>query len=152
MYAETEKKLNSLRHKDEMLFRMAISHVMDVGVRFLTEENIERTCKEMMEEDDSNKFMTNEYACAIVRMAGEIAKLDHIEVLCYVQRKVAYDVHDGIFPTMLPEQFENFVSHVEWQAESSTIYKDLKVAGLSNAEIRYINYGYVIPEEEKDDE
>ena len=152
MYAETEKKLNALRGHDELLFRMAIAHLMDVGIRHLTEEKIESTCEGIMQEDDSHKFMTNEYACSIVRMAGEIAKLDHIEVLCYIQRKVAYDIHDGIFPTIIPQQFEAFVSHVEWEAENSAIYKDLKAAGLSNAEIRYINYGYVIPEEDEDDE
>lgn len=42
-YKDAEKFLNELRNNDEMLFRMAISHLMDVGIRNLTEENVTYT-------------------------------------------------------------------------------------------------------------
>ena len=43
MYAESKKILDKIRSKDEVMFRMAISHLMDVGIRHLTEENILET-------------------------------------------------------------------------------------------------------------
>ena len=94
-YSESEKKLNEIRKRDEMIFRMAISHLMDVGIRHLDEENIERTCKAIQEEDDSKSFMTNNFKCDLVRTAGELAKIEHIHLLVYIQREVTYDVGDN---------------------------------------------------------
>ena len=94
-YAESKKALDKIRRYDEMMFRMAISHLIDVGIRHLDEENIDRTCKAIQKEDDSKSFMTNNYKCDLVRMAGELAKIDHIHLLVYIQRDVAYDVGDN---------------------------------------------------------
>ena len=74
---------------------MAIPHLMDVGIRHLDEKNIERTCKAIQKEDDSRSFMTNDFKCDLVRMAGELAKIEHIHLLVYIQREVAYDVGDN---------------------------------------------------------
>lgn len=94
-YFESEKKLNEIRKYNEMMFRMAISHLMDVGIRHLDEESIEETCKAIQKEDDSRLFMTNNFKCDLVRMAGELAKIDHIHLLVYIQREVSYDVGDN---------------------------------------------------------
>lgn len=91
-YKETKKKLDELRRTNEMMFRMSISHLLDVGIRNLTEENIEETCAAIMQEDDTKHFMTNEFKCELVRMSGELAKLDHIHLLVYISREVYFDV------------------------------------------------------------
>lgn len=84
--------LDTIRRKDEILFRMSISHLMDVGIRHLTEENVEATCEEIMKEDDSHSFMTNAYQCDIVRTAAQLARIDHIHLLVYISQNVYYDV------------------------------------------------------------
>lgn len=94
-YLESKKVLDGLRLKNEMMFRMAISHLMDVGIRHLDEENINRTCEEIQKEDDSKSFMTNNFKCDLIRMAGEIAKIDHIYLLIYIQREIVYDVGEN---------------------------------------------------------
>ena len=94
-YAESKKILDKIRSHDEAIFRMSISHLIDVGLRHLNEENIKRTCEEIQKEDDSKSFMINNYKCDLVRTAGEIAKINHIHLLVYVQREVAYDVGDN---------------------------------------------------------
>lgn len=91
-YKESEKQINDIRCRDEILFRMAISHLMDVGIRHLTDENVKATCESIMREDDSNSFMTNEYKCELVRMAAELAKVSHIHLLVYIKKNVEYDV------------------------------------------------------------
>lgn len=91
-YTESEQKLNEIRNRDEVLFRMGISHLMDVGARHLTEEIVKKTCELILQEDDNNSFMTNGYKCAIVRTASEIAKINHIHLLVYIQREITYDV------------------------------------------------------------
>ena len=94
-YAESKRILDEIRSYDEVMFRMAISHLMDVGIRHLDEENIERTCKAIQKEDDSKSFMTNDFKCDLIRMAGELAKIEHIYLLVYIQREVTYDVGDN---------------------------------------------------------
>lgn len=91
-YKETKNKLDELRRTNEMMFRMSISHLMDVGIRHLTEECIKETCEAIMQEDDSKAFMTNEFKCELIKMSGELAKLDHIHLLVYISREVYYDV------------------------------------------------------------
>ena len=94
-YKESKKTLDKIRSYDEVMFRMAISHLMDVGIRHLDKENVEKTCNAIQKEDDSRSFMTNNYKCDLVKMAGEIAKIDHINLLVYIQREVTYDVGDN---------------------------------------------------------
>lgn len=95
-YKESKKILDEIRNKNhEVIFRMAISHLMEVGIRHLDEENIERTCEEIKKEDDSKAFMTNDFKCELLRVAGELAKIDHIHLIVYIQREVTYDVGDS---------------------------------------------------------
>ena len=95
-YTESKLKIDKIRNENhEIMFRMAISHLMDVGIRHLDEGNIEYTCNEIQKEDDSHSFMTNNFKCELVRMAGELAKIEHTHLLVYIQREVTYDVGDG---------------------------------------------------------
>lgn len=95
LYKESKKILDNIRSKNEMMFRMSLSHLIDVGVRHLTNEIIEETCKEICKEDDRRSLMTNRFKCDLIRMAGEIAKIDHIHLLVYIQREMVYDVGDN---------------------------------------------------------
>lgn len=94
-YIESKKIIDEIRSRNELMFRMSLSHLIDVGVRNLTDENISQTCKEINEEDDRKHFMTNDFKCQIVKTAGELAKIDHIHLLVYVQREVTYDVGES---------------------------------------------------------
>ena len=152
-YIESKKKLDSLRAKNEMLFRMAISHLMDVGIRHLTEENVERTCAEIMKEDDSHNFMTNTFQCDLVRTAGEIAKLDHIHVLTYIGREVFYDVGNGISYQRAIELLKNcmesiFEAHYEDCAET---LDDLYNSNFSSDDIEELGYGFLLDVEEEEE-
>lgn len=91
-YKEVSKKLDNMRLKNEVLFRMAISHLMDVGIRNLTDKNVKYTCKKIMEQDDSRSFVTNDFQCEIVKTAAELAKFDHVYVLIYISKNIKYDV------------------------------------------------------------
>ena len=95
-YAESKKKIDKIRDEyREIIFRSGISHLMDVGIRHLDKEIVEETCKEIMQEDDTNHLMTNDFKCDVLRCAYELAQVSHIDLLVYIQREVAYDVFDG---------------------------------------------------------
>lgn len=91
-YKEAVKELDKLRRKDEVMFRMAINHLMDVGIRNLNDESVEETCADLMKQDDSHAFASNEFLCEIVRTAAEIAKIEHTFILVYISKNVKYDV------------------------------------------------------------
>lgn len=145
-YKETKKKLDALRNRNEMMFRMAISHMMDVGFRHLTEENIEATCAEIMKEDDSRSFMTNQYKCNLVKTAGEIAKLDHIHVLTYISREVHHDVGDnalsynraiGLLYRCMEQFYEN-------HGDGWYTLNELRDIGFKDDEIEVLGCGYLL--------
>lgn len=151
-YAETKKKLEELRNKNgEAMFRMAISHLIDVGIRNLTEENIKATCELLMKQDDTSSILTNEFQCGLVRLSGEIAKLDHIHVLVYIQNDVAYDVGQGEMARgraiqLLEECVEWITSY---GTDSDSMARDsMRSIGFSNEELKEIGYDYLCHEEE----
>ena len=90
-----EQNINNLRRNyGEITFRMAISHLMDVGMRHLTPELVNEAKDEIMKQDDRKMFVTNELLCDVVECAGELAKIDATYLLVYIGRNVEYDV-DG---------------------------------------------------------
>lgn len=102
-----EKNINSLRRNyGEMIFRMAISHLMDVGMRNLTPELVNEAKDEIMKQDDSKMFVTNEALCDVIECAGELAKIDATYLLVYIGRNVEYDV-DGCYRAENEEEEED---------------------------------------------
>lgn len=102
-----EKNINKLRRDyGEMIFRMAISHLMDVGMRNLTPELVNEAKDEIMKKDDSKMFVTNEALCNVVECAGELAKIDATYLLVYIGRNVEYDV-DGCYRVENDEEEED---------------------------------------------
>ena len=92
-----EQNINSIRRNyGGIIFRMAISHLMDVGMRNLTPELVNEAKDEIMKKDDSKMFVTNEALCNVVECAGELAKIDATYLLVYIGRNVEYDV-DGCY-------------------------------------------------------
>lgn len=143
-YAESKQKIESVRNKcGEIMFRMAISHLMDVGIRHLTEENVEETCKEIMKKDDSKAFMTNEFSCNLVRMAYELAQIPHTDLLVYIQREVVYDVFDGGLSYERAVQL--LKKCLDWIEEDNLDTLDtFKYLGLEEDEIESLGYGYLL--------
>ena len=102
-----EQNINSIRRNyGEITFRMAISHLMDVGMRNLTPELVNEAKNEIMKKDDSKMFVTNELLCDVVECAGELAKIDEIYLLVYISRNVEYDV-DWCYRVESDEDEEN---------------------------------------------
>ena len=98
-YKEASKILMEMQRSNEIIFRMAVSHLMDVGIRHLTDDNVEYTCSEIMKQDDSHSIMTNEFQCEIVRTAAKIAGIEHTLVLTYISQNVKYDVSSNEIST-----------------------------------------------------
>ena len=90
-YKEAEKELREMQTNNEIIFRCGVFHLLDVGTRHLTDEAVEETCKEINMHDDSRSMVTNELQCAMVRMAGKLAKYDHVHLLKYISKNMRLD-------------------------------------------------------------
>lgn len=153
MYTESKKILDKIRSKDEVMFRMAISHLMDVGIRHLTEENILETCRGIAKRDDGKAFMTNNYMCDLVIMSGEIAKVPSTDLLVYIQREVEYDVFDGAMTySRAMKVLKNCLNWIEDdRLDTLDTFENI---GLEDDEIESLGYGYLLDlreDEEYDD-
>ena len=76
-----------------VLFRMGLTHLVDVGVRHLTEENVEASIKQILADGEADKakgipIMTPEFQCNIVRCAAELAKFTIWELFAYIKKHV----------------------------------------------------------------
>ena len=91
--AESFRKLDELMQRDEILFRLGVTHLLSVGYENLTEEAVLRTIevieKEALEMDeDTIPVITPEYQIAILKMAAKIREVPVWDLLKYISRKV----------------------------------------------------------------
>lgn len=155
-YAETKKKIDAVRKKDEVMFRMAISHLMDVGIRHLTEENVEETCENIMKEDDTNSFMTNEYKCDLVRMAFDLAQItrnSQVDLLVYIQREIDYDVFDGVTDyNKAIRLLIKCMGEIEqcYNCRNKAVLDVFQYIGFDDDELVNFGYGYLVEENERE--
>ena len=96
-YKESAKVLDGIRRKyGDVMFRLGVYHMLDVGIRNLTDEIVERTCSQILKQDDSKSGMTNEFRCDIVRCAAEISKTDTTDILIYIGDNLEFDTGDTV--------------------------------------------------------
>ena len=96
------KEISAIENKYGLvLFRMGLTHLADVGVRHLTDENVEETIKRITakgEEDQANGIitvMTAEFQCEILRCAAELANFSIWELFAYIKYHVAISNEGG---------------------------------------------------------
>lgn len=154
-YVESKKKIEAIRNKvGEMMFRMGVSHLMDVGIRHLTEETVEETCNEIMQKDDSKTFMTNAFQCSLVRTAYELAQISHIDLLVYIQREVFYGIFDGM-PSYerAIELLKKCMYDIEERenCENKLLYQSLEQIGFNDNEIEVLGFKYLLNDKEEEE-
>ena len=154
-YAESKKKIEAVRDwYGEFVFRGAISHLMDVGSRHLTKENVEETCQQIMESDDTRQFITNEFKCEIVKAAYELAQISQTDLIVYIQREMVYDIFDGMpsYERAIAllkkcmyeiEQYEN--------CENKLLYQSLEQIGFNDDEIEKFGFDYLLNEDREEE-
>jgi len=77
-----------------MMFRMGLSHLMDVGVRHMNDETVEESIQQIMAQEEADKadgkisIMTPEFQCEIVRCAAELAQHSIWTLFAYIKKYV----------------------------------------------------------------
>lgn len=98
MSEDTKEKLKEIRNIENkyglMLFRMGLSHLVDVGHRNLTDENVEESVRQIMAEGETSKtngrisIMTPEFQCEVLRCAAELAQFSVWTLFAYIKKYV----------------------------------------------------------------
>jgi hypothetical protein len=90
------KEISAIENKYGLvLFRMGLSHLADVGIRHLDDENVNEAVRQIAANEEADKadgivtIMTADFHCAIVRCAAELAKFSVWELFAYIKNHVA---------------------------------------------------------------
>lgn len=151
-YAESKKKFDEIRNRvGEPMFRMGISHLMDVGIRHLDKDLVEETCEKIMQEDDSRAFMTNEFKCELIRTAYELAQISHVDLLAYISREMFYDAGDDM-PTYdrAIKLLKGCMNWIENDGDHSETLDNFEWIGFSDDEIEALGWGYILDLKEEE--
>lgn len=87
------------RKYGEHVFRMAITHLFDVGVKHLKNADVEKICQEILETTPKNSILTPELSADILRCSVELAKLPIWDVIKFIKTDIEISgavVHPGI--------------------------------------------------------
>ena len=77
-----------------VVFRMGLTHLVDVGVRNLDDESVTECFKQIDAEDEAEKaqgfvpVMTPEFKRGIVKCASELARVSIWDLFYYIQKYV----------------------------------------------------------------
>lgn len=92
---ENLKEIRNIENKYGLvLFRMGLSHLVDVGHRNLTDENVEESVQQIMTQGEKDKangkipVMTPEFQCEILRCAAELAQFSIWTLFAYIKKHV----------------------------------------------------------------
>ena len=96
-YKDYAKELDALKAENEFIFRTAFYELMEKGKVIYTDDAVERTCKEIMSQDDSKSIISNEYQCAIVRTVWKLAKYDGAVLAVYFGKYFGNSINNMVF-------------------------------------------------------
>ena len=73
----------------EDIFRLAITHLIHVGIEQFSKEDIDVLCERALRESPDNAIMTGEYQANILRCAHEICRFSVDDLLKFVKTDVS---------------------------------------------------------------
>ena len=95
-----KEQIKAIREKyGGLMLRMAIDHVIGVGINNLKNVNADEVCAQILKETPANSIMTPEFSAELMRCAIELSRVSIGDILKYIQTDMKYDgvtVHPGI--------------------------------------------------------
>lgn len=68
----------------EVVFRMSLTHLFNIGADKLLNSNIEADCADLIANTPDNSIITGELAAQIHRCGAELAKIDVWEIFKFI--------------------------------------------------------------------
>ena len=87
-----KEQIKVIREKyGELMLRMAIDHVIGVGINNLKNVNADEVCAQILRETPANAIMTPEFSAELMRCAIELSRVSIGDILKYIQTDMKYD-------------------------------------------------------------
>ena len=163
-YAESKKALDKIRSeyscKGDVIFRTAIQCVVEYGTNSLLDdwsyEHLKGDINERHDEaeaDGKNLWITRDFELAILECAREIAEVDIHDMLIYIQREIWLG-GDGIGYQRAIQLLKGCMSNIEmWNdCKCDLTLGELDDIGFDDDEIEELGFGYLLNNEEEDEE
>ena len=84
------KELQIIQEKyGEDIFRLAITHLIHVGIEQFSKEDIDVLCERVLRESPDNAIMTGDYQVRLLRCAHEICRFSVDDLLKFVKTDVS---------------------------------------------------------------
>lgn len=162
-YAESKKQLDAIRDKygckGEIILRCATQYIVEFGQRNFNDEQwfdiamggIDKR-HDQAEAEEKILFITRDFEKAILECAKELAQIDPYDFLIYIQREI-YLGGDGISYQRAIDLLRGCLDYCG--NNTYEIMDTLEMAqemGFDETEIEELGYGYMLEEEEEDDE
>ena len=167
-YKESKEKLNKIREKysckGDFIFRTAIQMVIENGQNSFKDENwFEDQMDFIDERHDSAEsvgkilLITREFEKTLMECAKELANINTYDLLIYIQREVWLGGEVGepdyqrameIIRNCLCYTADNFGAY---PCESDVTLNDFRGIGLTDEEIEYFGWSYLLDVEEEEE-
>ena len=92
------QSINDIENKYGLvLFRMGLTHLMDVGHRNLGDDDVEEGVRQITAQGEEDKLsgklsvMTPEFLCDVLRCAAELAQFTPWTLFAYIKKYVVVD-------------------------------------------------------------
>lgn len=134
------------RQKSEIVLRMALNHLFEIGTNSLKDVSYDYIRWNI----SGNAFMTDEFARDIVIYAKHLSRLPFVEMTVWFSRNIAYDVGDNKPSYERLDEIANeamrfaVADPVANEMPSETLEHLRYDIGLTDEEIEYFGYGYVL--------
>ena len=164
-YTESKKVLDKIRAdfgcKGDVIFRTAIQEIIGCGqTTFLDDSVYEDMLNDIdakhdhAEANDRILFMARDFEKAIVKCARELAAINTYDLIIYMQKEVCWSNEGGIDYGRL---YQITGDVMEWMVSgSSDSGEDYKIfnkyCSIDDDELEELGFGYMIPEEDKEND
>lgn len=94
--SEKMQAIDAIRRRNEILLRVAITHLMDVGWNNITPESVKYTSELIRKREEENEkngiisVMTADFQIAILETALELKEFSPVTILTYASRYLEY--------------------------------------------------------------
>lgn len=168
-YIESKKQLDEIRSeyfcKGDIIFTTAIQYTIEVGQKTINSEAwFDKIIDEIDNRHDDAEvngkhlFMTREFEKALIECARRIAKINTHDLMVYIQREMYLNngLMDGepdyqralqIIRNCLCYTADNYGAY---PCESDITLNDFREMGLTDEEIEYFGWGYLLDLEEEE--
>ena len=102
MSKETQAKMKEIQDIEDKygltIFRMGLTHMVDIGFRNMDENSVEEGIKTILAQREADKatggtpFMSPEFQCDILRCAFDLTKFSIWQLFAYIKKHVVVDV------------------------------------------------------------